>query len=78
VRDRTSRYLAYLLRMWQVRNEGRIGWRASVENVHTGERRGFASLGELFTFLENEAGQIAKGQPTPDAGDSGSDIETLS
>jgi hypothetical protein len=74
VRDRTRRYLAYLLRLWQVGDKGRIGWRASAENVHTGERRGFASLGELFTFLENEAGQISEGQPRPGGGD----IETRS
>ena len=25
-------------------------WRASVENAHTGERRAFANLAELFEF----------------------------
>ena len=70
--------MAYLLRLWQVRDKGQVGWRAYDENVHTGEQRGFAGLAELFTFLENEAGQIAQGQPTPGAGHSGGDIETLS
>lgn len=72
------RYLAYLLRLWQVRDKGQVGWRASTENVHTGEQRSFAGLAELFTFLENEAGQIGQGQPTPGTGDNGGDIETPS
>jgi hypothetical protein len=76
--ERQRPYLAYLLRLWQVRDKGQIGWRASTENVHSGEQRGFASLAELFTFLENEAGEIAQGQPTSGAGDSGDGIETPS
>ena len=74
--ERQRPYLAYLLRLWQVQDKGQLGWRAYVENVHTGERRGFAGLSELFTFLENETGQIAQGQPKPGAGDSRGDIET--
>ncbi|MFW6082786.1 MAG: hypothetical protein ACOC8C_01890 [Chloroflexota bacterium] len=45
------RYLAYLLRLWQVQDETETGWRASVESPHTGERRGFADLEALFVFL---------------------------
>jgi hypothetical protein len=60
VTERQRPYLAYLLRLWQIQDKGKIGWRASLENAHTGERRGFAGLAELFAFLENEAG---KGQP---------------
>jgi hypothetical protein len=43
-------YLSYLLRLWR---EGEPGhnWRASLENVATGERRGFAGLGDLISFL---------------------------
>ena len=78
MRKRERPYLAYLLRLWQVRDKGQVGWRASTENVHTGERRGFAGLAELFTFLEDEAGGCAQGPPTPGAGDSGGDIQTLS
>lgn len=50
-------YLSYLLRLWQVdhqgvtRQEGVTLWRASVESSLTGERQGFASLEELFKFL---------------------------
>jgi len=76
VRHQKRPYLAYLLRLWQVRDKGQADWRASVENAHTGEQQGFASLAELFTFLEREIGQIAQGQPMPGACDSGGDVET--
>jgi hypothetical protein len=32
-------------------------WRASLESTCTGERRGFASLDELFDFLRNQTGK---------------------
>jgi hypothetical protein len=42
-----------------------VGWRASAENVHTGEQRGFAGLAELFTFLENESDQVVQDRHAP-------------
>ena len=45
------RYLAYMLRLWQVRDNDELLWRASLEDARTGERRGFASLETLFAFL---------------------------
>jgi len=56
-RDRTEPpdYLAYLLRLWRTKGEEAV-WRASLEDPHTGERLGFASLDELFTFLKEQAG----------------------
>ena len=46
-------YQAYLLRLWVADSEatGTAGWRASLEDSHTGERLGFASLEQLFAFL---------------------------
>lgn len=51
-------YVSYLLRIWREgasressHDEGKPTWRASVDNVLTGERRGFANLDELFDFL---------------------------
>jgi hypothetical protein len=49
-------YMAYLLRLWQVKDRGTVGWRASLESPHTGESRGFASLDDLFAFLRRQAG----------------------
>ncbi|MBI5302038.1 MAG: hypothetical protein HY868_07860 [Chloroflexi bacterium] len=48
------RYLAYMLRLWQVRDNGETTWRASLEDPHSGERRGFASLEMLFAFLREQ------------------------
>ncbi len=47
-------YRSFLLRMWQVDTEGKRAWRFSLENSTTGERRGFANLGELLVFLLDE------------------------
>ena len=51
---RPRRYLAFMLRLWQVADEGEPVWRASLESPHTGERHGFANLETLFAFLEKE------------------------
>jgi hypothetical protein len=58
-------YLSYLLRLWRVDGEENAAWRASLESPHTGERRGFAKLADLFTFLEEETGHVARGQTAP-------------
>jgi hypothetical protein len=49
-------YEAYLLRLWRVHSEGKAAWRASVENAHTGERKGFTNLDHLFDFLRQQTG----------------------
>jgi hypothetical protein len=60
-------YLSYLLRLWRVngdaithhrdaesQNMGKAVWRASLESTRTGQRRGFANLGALFDFLQQQ------------------------
>ncbi len=50
----SPRYVAYLLRCWEEkqREEGqRRSWRFSLEDAHTGQRQGFASLEEVVAFL---------------------------
>jgi hypothetical protein len=47
-----SGYLSYLLRLWKVRQGENITWQASLDNPHTGERKGFANLETLVAFLE--------------------------
>jgi hypothetical protein len=59
----SRRYLAYMLRLWQVGGEGELAWRASLESPHTGERHGFASLEALFAFLEEKT----RGEASPRA-----------
>jgi hypothetical protein len=61
-------YFSYLLRLWKVRGTGPPVWRASLEDVHTGERIGFADLQGLLKFLEeqtNEADQFAANEKGP-------------
>ncbi len=51
-RVRTADYLAFLLRLWREDKSG--PWRALLVDPHTGERRGFADLGKLFVFLQDQ------------------------
>ena len=57
-------YHSYLLRLWRTSNQGKPGWRASLESAQTGERRGFADLESLFAFLEAQTSD----DPSPDDG----------
>ena len=50
------RYIAYLLRLWQVRDGEGLVWRALLERPGSGERLGFASPEELFAYLAAETG----------------------
>jgi hypothetical protein len=50
-------YISYLLRLWQVKTEGRAVWRASLECPHTGELQGFADLEALCRYLRGETQQ---------------------
>jgi hypothetical protein len=56
-------YLSYLLRLWRVENHGETPgadkaiWRASLESAHTGEKRTFASLDDLVSFLWEQTGK---------------------
>jgi hypothetical protein len=52
---RPRKYLAFLLRLWQVEENGCRVWRASLEDPDTGERRGFASLNLLTHYLREQA-----------------------
>ncbi|MEM7129460.1 MAG: hypothetical protein AAF702_24215 [Chloroflexota bacterium] len=47
-----DRYHAYLLRLWQVKEQGHLIWRTSLEDAHTHERVGFSSLDELVDYLQ--------------------------
>ena len=54
-----KRYLSYMLRLWRENADGlaksdKPPWRASLERPQVGERLGFASLVDLFAYLEEE------------------------
>jgi hypothetical protein len=46
-----SEYHSYLLRLWRVKEDGE-GWRASLEDVATGEQLGFIDIAALLRYLE--------------------------
>ena len=52
--SKTPRYHSFLLRIWWPGHEGCCNWRASLEWPDTRERRGFATLEDLFDFLRNQ------------------------
>ncbi|NLG28352.1 MAG: hypothetical protein GX557_10600 [Chloroflexi bacterium] len=54
-------YRAYLLRLWRVEEAGCPNWRASIEEVRTRERHGFANLDALLAWLREEATRAAGG-----------------
>jgi hypothetical protein len=60
-----SDYISYMLRLWRANGDEAPGrdeealWRASLEDAHTGERCGFASLDELFNFLRRRIGVVS-------------------
>ena len=47
-------YLAYLLRLWRTGSKEKAVWRASLERSDTRQRKGFASLLDLFAFLRQQ------------------------
>lgn len=71
--DEGRGYRSYLLRLWQAHVDGELVWRASLESPHTRERRGFADLEDLFTFLESEAGAGVQGPTALNADEEGGD-----
>ncbi len=62
----TRSYMAFLLRLWQTQN-GEDGWRACLQDVHTGERKGFTSIDDLFIFLREkiDAAGVARDKQKP-------------
>ena len=55
--DKPPHYQSYLLRFWEERGQQPDlppAWRFSLEDPHTGERRGFASLEALVAFLREK------------------------
>jgi hypothetical protein len=49
-----QKYRTYLLRIWRAETP-HCGWRASLQDPHTEQRIGFATLEQLFTFLMEQA-----------------------
>jgi hypothetical protein len=69
------RYISYLLRLWQTGGKPELVWRASLESASTGKRRGFASLSELFDFLEEEVSGVAQRRTARNGDEKGGDAD---
>jgi hypothetical protein len=54
MKNRRQNYLSYLLRLWRTGSEENGIWLASLNNPFTGESLGFASLQDLFAFLQSQ------------------------
>ena len=47
-------YRSFLLRLWCVKQNGELTWRASLENPRTGQKHFFSSLEALSEFLRDQ------------------------
>ncbi|MBN1139797.1 MAG: hypothetical protein JXM73_24715 [Anaerolineae bacterium] len=47
-------HFAYLLRLWRVEDGSGVVWHASLQDVRSGERQGFAGLDEAFAYLRQQ------------------------
>ncbi|MBN1217801.1 MAG: hypothetical protein JXM69_02645 [Anaerolineae bacterium] len=61
-----SRYLSYLLRLWQTSDGVVQVWRASLERPGDKKRYGFANLQQLIDFLEEQTGEMLNDQEEND------------
>jgi hypothetical protein len=59
-------YAAYVLRLWQVETENGAVWRASLDDPHSGEYKGFADLNACYQFLRDKINSFS---PFPDEDD---------
>jgi hypothetical protein len=55
-------YVAYMLRIWRVEDAPEGSVRASLEDARSGERRSFADLEALHTYLSEQAGRPVEQQ----------------
>jgi len=63
-------YYSYLLRLWQASTAGGTVWRASLEDVPTGERRAFTDMDDLVAYLR-ERTEAGSSEEAPTGEDSG-------
>lgn len=45
-------YLSYLIRLWGETSQGQVVWRAALESVQSGEQQQFASVADLFAYID--------------------------
>ena len=62
------RPISYLLRLWPAREDGQRVWRASLEDPHTGQRLGFATMDRLANFLCDQTTDLWDDEQPPQSG----------
>jgi hypothetical protein len=62
-------HLSYLLRLWRTGHKENPVWRVSLETPGTGERQGFASLKDMFDYLQAQTEVLDKRDSAPDIGE---------
>ncbi len=60
--DRPREYQSYLLRLWRTGAGEAVAWRASVEDIRTGQWHSFASLNAAYRFLDLQTEQLGPSQ----------------
>ena len=60
--DRPREYQSYLLRLWRTGTGASVVWRASVEDIRTGQWHSFASLSAAYRFLDHQTEQFSTNQ----------------
>lgn len=45
-------YNSFLLKLWLVKQNGKLSWLASLEDPHTGQKQNFNCFEDLFIFLQ--------------------------
>ena len=58
-------YRSFLLRMWCVKQDHEISWRASMENPRTGQMHFFTSREALDEFLRQQREELESELETP-------------
>ena len=59
-----THYQAYLLRLWQMDNEGQPVWRISLEEVGGAEKLVFQDVADFFGFIKALTSQIGPDEVT--------------
>lgn len=49
--EHQATYRAFLIRVWR---EGEAGWRGTVEDPHSGQRRAFADIDQMLGYIREQ------------------------
>jgi hypothetical protein len=61
--DEHPRYRAFLVRLWSVAEVDGLSWRASIQDVHSGDTVSFADPAAMIAFFRSEIRCLPDRQP---------------